>query len=194
MAEKTKDPRKVVTGKVRLSFPYLFEPRPGTQPGQPPKYSLMILIDKDDDETVAKIRKVEKALETEVIKSKYRGKKPAKFQSSILHDADEDGTAEEYPEREGCYYMSISSPEKYPPGVVDRNGQDVLSERDVWSGIYGRVSMRAFDYDTNGNKGISFGLNNVQVFGYGDRLVGGASAQEDFDDDFEDEDDDDSLV
>ena len=39
---------KVVTGKVRLSYPQLFEPK-AFEPGDPERYSCMILIPKTDD-------------------------------------------------------------------------------------------------------------------------------------------------
>jgi hypothetical protein len=44
-----------------------------------------------------------------------------------------------------------------------------------------RASLRAFAYDTNGNKGVSFGLNNIQKLGEGQRLDGRKAATDEFD-------------
>jgi hypothetical protein len=42
------------------------------------------------------------------------------------------------------------------------------------------VSCRAFGYDTNGNKGVSFALVNVQKLADGKRLSGNPSAEDEF--------------
>ena len=60
-------------------------------------------------------------------------------------------------------YISPWSPgDKEPPGVVNLNG-DKLLKTDVWSGQLGRATVRAFAYDTSGNKGVSFMLEHVQL-------------------------------
>ena len=41
--------------------------------------------------------------------------------------------------------------------------------------------MSVFAYDKAGNRGISFGLNNVQKLGDGERLDGRLKAEDDFD-------------
>jgi hypothetical protein len=46
---------KVVTGKVRFSYVHVFEPWSG-QEGQPAKYSVCVLIPKEDKKTLAKIK------------------------------------------------------------------------------------------------------------------------------------------
>ncbi|RXS34433.1 DUF2815 family protein, partial [Streptococcus pyogenes] len=48
-------------------------------------------------------------------------------------------------------------------------------------------------YNTAGNKGISCGLNNVQIVAKGDYLGGRSSADADFDEWNEEEDEDDIL-
>src|SRR5690242_16691739 len=100
---------RVITGKVRLSFPYLFRPRPAMQEGQPDKYSLMVLIPKSDKATVKALRAAEAEAKEAGKASKWNGKIPANLKPSIIKDADEDGTAEDYPERAGHYYMTVSA-------------------------------------------------------------------------------------
>jgi len=178
VATAADSPKKVVTGTVRLCFPYLFEPRP-VREGQTgePKYGVQVLIPKTDKATIAALRKAEKwALDQ--AKTSLFGGKVSGLAPSIIKDADEDGSAEDYPERKGHLYMNVQTANK--PEVVDESLQSVLSRSEAYSGVYGRVSVGAFAYKSDVKKGISFGLNNVQVFGYGDNLMGGSRAVDDF--------------
>lgn len=177
-SEERKMSTRVVTNKVRLSFPHLFEAEQVNGEGDP-KYSVMILIPKSDTETIAAIREAEKEAIEVGKNSKFGGKIPANL-ASIVKDGDEDGTAEDYPEREGHIYMTVSSSQKYRPGVVDRRVQPILDQSEVYSGVFAKVSMTAFPYTFGSKKGISFGLNNVQVLGGGDSLAGGKRAEEEF--------------
>jgi hypothetical protein len=171
---------RVITGKVRLSFPYLFTPRPADGDDGKEKYSVMLLIPKSDKATIAKLREAEREA-AEIGKStKFGGKIPANL-PSIIKDGDEDGTAEDYPERKGMLYMTVSSDPKFKPGVIDKNKQEIMDQSEVYSGVYGRASITAFPYNYQGKKGLTFGLNNVQIYGYGDSLAGGVAAEDEFD-------------
>jgi hypothetical protein len=168
---------RVTTGKVRLSFPHLFEPR-STNPNDAPKYSTMVLIPKSDKETLAKLRAAEAEAAAE---AKAWGNRAPKKWDSVIHDGDEDDL-ERYPEREGHWHFSTRSSADYKPGVVDKNVEPILDRSEVYSGVYARVSVTAFTFDFQGKKGVSFGLNNVQILGGGENLSGsGAPASADFD-------------
>ncbi|MNH47869.1 hypothetical protein D3C79_1113270 [compost metagenome] len=65
----------------------------------------------------------------------------------------------------------------------------------MYSGCFARVSVNFYLFDTNGNKGVAAGLNNIVKVQDGEPLAGRASVQsdfadEEFDDDFGDDDDD----
>lgn len=199
---------KVVTGKVRLSYPTLFKAK-AAEEGQDPKFSVEVLIPKTDVKTVAKIRAAQnaaansdkglKALQTQNPPTWGDEKFPAKKFTDTLRDGDDDDENEGRPERAGHWFMNVRSSAQYKPGVVDKDTQPVMDESEVYGGVYGRVSMTAFPFNTQGNKGISFGLNSVQVLGYGDPFgAGREDAAETFGDGFEDpdapEDDDDDLI
>lgn len=180
---------KVVTGKVRTSFPRLFVPAaPPNDPDGDKKYSVLLLIPKDDKATIKAIREAQKqALEDG--KAKFAGKVPKNWSDS-LHDCDEEDDLEQYPEREGHYRISVSATENYPPAVVDKHLQPIMDQTEVYSGCYVRVSMVGFAYSVQGNKGVSFGLRNVQKLADGEPLGGSSKPEDDFDmlDDDEDED------
>lgn len=179
---------KVITGKVRLSYVALLEPK--AFEGQEPKYSTVILIPKEDKVTINKIRKAQKAAWEMAKNDKLKG---VKFENvkHTLRDGDEEMDTEEHPEYAGHMFMSVSS--KTRPGIIDKYKDTIDSADEVYSGVYARVSLNCFAYKTAGNKGVSAGLNNVQVIAKGESLAGRASADADFDEWADDEEDDDLL-
>ena len=180
---------KVVTGKVRLSYVHLFEPYTNN-PDQPAKYSCVILIPKSDKATMKKLRAAQQvALENGA--AKFGGKVPRTWKDTI-HDGDEEADLEKNPEYEGHWYMSVSA--KTKPGIVDRDVDPILDSTEVYSGCYARVSLNAFAFNTQGNKGVSFGLNHVQKLADGEYLGGRSKAEDDFDKVDSDEDDDESVL
>ena len=66
--------------------------------------------------------------------------------------------------------------------------QKAKTRSEVYSGVYGRASINLYAFNSNGNKGIACGLNNLQLIRAGEPLGGKASAEADFatdaDDDF----------
>lgn len=69
--------------------------------------------------------------------------------------------------------MSFSANADRRPGIVDAKLQDVIDDSDIYSGAWYRAQVRAFAYDKAGNKGVSFGLQNVQKLRDDDPLGNG---------------------
>lgn len=69
--------------------------------------------------------------------------------------------------------MTFSANEDRRPGVVDANLQDIIHESECYSGAWYRAQVRAFAYEAKGNKGVSFGLQNVQKLRNDDPLGSG---------------------
>lgn len=170
--------KRVVIEGARLSWPKLFKPeaRPGSTEE---KYSTMLLIPKSATAVMERLYAAEKEALQDGKTTKFKGKVPTK-DYSIIHDGDDEEVVEDYPERAGHWYMSVSASTKFKPGVVDKNLEKILDESEVYSGVYANVSVTAFPYNQEGNKGVSFGLNNVQILGYGDSLAGGVDAADEF--------------
>ena len=78
---------KVVTGVVRLSYANVWEPKAVSE-GQTPKYSVSIIIPKEDKDTLAKINAaIDAAIEEGI--GKFGGKKPNKATLKLpLRDGD----------------------------------------------------------------------------------------------------------
>ncbi|MBO6210449.1 MAG: DUF2815 family protein, partial [Schwartzia sp.] len=71
-------------------------------------------------------------------------------------------------------------------GIVDASRQPILERSEVYSGVYGRASINFYAFNTNGNKGIACGLNNLQKIRDGESLGGKTRAEDDFADEDED--------
>ena len=85
------------------------------------------------------------------------------------------------------HFINANSPSA--PGIIDANKQPILERSEVYSGVYGRASINFYAFNSNGNRGIACGLNNLQKIKDGEPLGGKLSAEADF----ETEDDEDFL-
>lgn len=177
MTVATQNTTKIVTGKVRLSYVHLFEAF-SNDPDRDPQFSCVILIPKSDKKTLTALKAAQEAAVEAGKNTKFNGKVPANLKQT-LHDGDEEADLERNPEYEGHMFMSVVS--KTQPGIVDKNVQPILDSTEVYSGCYARVSINAFAYNTQGNRGVSFGLNHVQKVADGDYLGGRSRAEDDFD-------------
>jgi hypothetical protein len=81
---------------------------------------------------------------------------------------------------------------KNKPGVVDRRKQDILLPEEVWSGQLVRANVNPFAWQHTGRKGVSFGLNHLQIIESKgrQRLDGRPTAGSAFDDGVVKDDDD----
>lgn len=167
----------LVTGKVRFSYVNIFEPRAIN--GGEEKYSITILISKTDVDTYQRIMaEINKTLQ-EHVSDVFKGVMPAN-PSLPLYDGDGLRPSGEPfgAECKGCWVMSAKS--NNAPEIVDATCQPIISKNECYSGCYGRVSLRFYAYNQNGNKGIGCGLGNVQKLEDGQPLDGRTTASEDF--------------
>lgn len=167
---------QVVTGRVRFSYCYVGSARRNEMNGKD-EFTTQILVSKDDTDTVNKLKAAAKA----ALMAKWGDKVPAKVKNP-LRDGDTETKSDGSPlgaEYKNHWYCTVKSTRR--PGIVDANGNELIGANDVASGDYGRVSLNAFAYDQSGNRGVSFGLNNVMLLEKGTSLGGGPrSAAEDF--------------
>lgn len=177
----------VVTGKVRLSYANIWEPR--SIQGSKPKYSVSLIIPKSDTKT---INAIEKAIDAAIDEglAKFGGKKPNK---AALKTPLRDGDIErDDPAYADSWFLNANANETNPPQIVDANLNKIIDRAEVYSGCYGRVSLDFYAFNTNGNRGIACGLGNIQKLADGEPLGGGTTAEQDFGS-FDDLDDDDLL-
>ena len=183
---RVNNPMKVITGpNTRWSYANVWEPK--SINGGTPKYSVSLIIPKSDTATIAKIKAaIEAAYQDGQAKLRGSGKSVPALSSlkTPLRDGDIDRPDD--PAYENSYFINANSASA--PGIVDADRNPILTHSEVYSGVYGRASINFYAFNSNGNKGIACGLNNLQKISDGEPLGGKASAETDFatdaDDDF----------
>ncbi len=175
---------KVITGKdTRWSYCNVWDAKSinsGT-----PKFSVSLIIPKSDEATVRKIKAaIDAAYHDGESKLCGNGKvvPPLVAIKNPLRDGDTERPDD--PAYANSYFVNANS--ATAPGVVDADCNPILTRSEVYSGVYGRASISFYAFNSNGNRGIACGLNNLQKIRDGEPLGGRASAESDFADDDED--------
>jgi hypothetical protein len=173
-ASGTTQPKKprLITPKARLSFPTLFRPK-AIEQGKEPVYSCTLLFSPEAQAT-PEFAALKKAAH-DCVMEKWNGKPPAGLRSPFRKAEEKEGREGYEP---GWIFINVSS--KQRPGVVDRNRQQIIDENDIYPGCWVIASLNPYAYDQKGNKGVSFGLNNVMKVADGTALGSRVRAEDDF--------------
>jgi hypothetical protein len=178
---------KVITGpRTRWSYANVWDPK--SINGGTPKYSVSLIIPKSDKKTVEAIKAAIQAAYEEG-ESKLKGNGKTVPALSVIKTPLRDGDVErpDDPVYADAYFINANS--ATAPGIVDADLNPILERSEVYSGVYGRASINLYAFNSNGNRGIACGLNNLQKISDGEPLGGKSRAE----DDFSTEDDDDYL-
>ncbi len=185
----------MITPVATISYPHVDNPQPGPppKPGEAPKpgkYSAAFLFAHGTDLSELKaaaieaartkfgasiktangtIVPIEKAFDLDLLKSPFRT----------------DALRKGYPE--GTVYINARSDQKpgaaYAYAGTDGKPALVPAEKikdEFYAGAQVRASVTAFGYDREGNKGVSFALNNIQKIADGERIDGRVAAENEF--------------
>lgn len=178
---KKSNAQAVITPPGIASYAYVWKPQASMNPGQEPKYSITLLVSKKADLT--KLKAAVMAAGVKKFGAAFKDKAKRKKFTLPFRDGDEE--REDDSVYAGKIFFSAKSSTK--PQIVDLERNPITDEFDFYSGCRCRLSVYAYGYDVNGNKGVTFALNNVQKLGDGERLSGRKAAEDEFDDDFEDD-------
>ena len=163
---------KVITGKVRFSYVNIFKSR-AFQAGQDAKYSVCLLIPKEDKATIKKIKAAIDAAVQDGISSKWGGKKPVSYAHPLLRDGDTDPTKGGDSNYAGCWFLNAKANADHRPQIVDQSCNPCMDRDEVYSGCYANVKVSIYAYNNpKGGKGISAGLVAIQKTKDGPRLGG----------------------
>lgn len=175
---KNANPMKVITGPdTRWSYANVWEAK--SINGGTPKFSVSLIIPKSDTRTLNKIKAaIEAAYKEGEGKLKGNGKTvpPLSSIKQPLRDGDIERPDDEA--YANAYFVNANS--ATAPGIVDSNLDPILERSEVYSGVYGRASINFYAFNSNGNKGIACGLNNLQKIRDGESLGGKSRAEDDF--------------
>ena len=172
------NPMKVITGpESRWSYANVWEAK--SINGGTPKFSVSLIIPKSDTRTIAKLKAAIEAayLEGET-KLKGNGKIVPTLSTIKTPLRDGDTERPDDPAYANAYFINANS--ATAPGIVDADRQPILDRSEVYSGVYGRASINFYAFNSNGNRGIACGLNNLQKIRDGEPLGGKSRAEDDF--------------
>jgi hypothetical protein len=197
MAEKKE--RKSLLSPVGIAtFVHLWEPHAfkatANRPAKDPAYSVLLVFDaktaKSPEMRALKVACIEAA------EAKFGADARDKIKKGKIAMPWRDASDyEEYGEpftEDGAVMINFKS--NTAPGIVNKRAQSIMDRKEIYSGCKLRVSFGVWPYDTDGSKGVTLLLNNVQKAGDGPKLAGRADAEEEFeslagDDDSDDDDD-----
>ena len=137
---------RVVTGeRTRWSYCNVLQPREDDNGKM--KYSVSLIIPKDDTETVDAIKRAIQYVyndSTETLAGK-NGVVPEFDDITIpLNDGDEERPNDDV--YKNSYYINAKS--DYAPNIIDRHGRKLKSDEDVYCGCCGWVPLTFLDYRT----------------------------------------------
>ena len=164
------------TPYATLSFANLFTPRPRAE-NSDPVYSCVLIFDPTQQKSPAY-----KAMQDACTAAAYKewGERVDFKQVKMpFRDASEKSYEGYHP---GDIFISAWSKNK--PGVVDKDREDILLPEEVWAGQLVRANVMPFAWTYMNKKGVSFGLNHLQIIESTgrQRLDGRPSAGSAFDD------------
>jgi hypothetical protein len=168
MTEKTVSDN-IMTPEFRVSYPHVFEAQSKDDGSK--VYTMACLFPKGANLDALK-KDAMRAL-TEKFGADQT-KWPKNLKSPFRDQGEKEGDGYEA----GAIFINVTSRQK--PGLVDRSNQPIIDPSEFYEGCYARATVRAFYYDKKGNKGVSFGLRNIQKIRDGERLGNRRSATEEF--------------
>lgn len=172
------NPTNVITGPdARWSYANIWEAK--SINGGAPKFSVSLIIPKSDTRTVEKIKVAIEAAYKEG-ESKLKGNGRSVPALSAIKNPLRDGDTERPDDEAYANSYFINANSATAPGIVDANCSPILERSEVYSGVYGRASISFYAFNSNGNKGIACGLNNLQKLRDGEPLGGKTRAEDDF--------------
>ena len=173
----------ITLNNVRFSYVNVFQPKPPfNNPNGEAKFSTTILVPKTNTQAKAAMDQAIEAAIVEGTASKWNGVRPPQ-PAICVHDGDgvrpSDGMAFG-PECRGCWVFTASSKADRPPFVVDTQVQPIIDPTQVYSGMWGNVSVSFFAYNSAGKRGIGCGLNGLQKVRDDEALGNRVTAQDAF--------------
>lgn len=164
-----------ITPVFRCSYMNVFEPGKPNDKGKR-KYEVTMLFPKGTDLSVLK-----KAV-IEVMTEKF-GADQAKWPKNIhnpFRDQGEKAAADGEPSNgyeKGAVFTAARSDRK--PGIVGPNRQPIIDPSEFFSGCYAKAQIHAYWFDAEKKKGVTFGLDNIQMVKTGEPFGANRMAAED---------------
>lgn len=192
MSVKKDNPTRVILKNVRVSYCNLWSPQTVTdKEGHVKKdkngdivtqYSCQLLVPKNDAFAKENETNIDAAIN--YIKNKEKAKLANKngLVPSNLKVAKRDGDTDPTYEGDNVYkdmWVINATNKKGKPGIIDVTRQPIVSEQEVYSGMWVYASVTFGAYDGEG-KGIAAYINNIMKIRDDERLDGRIEAADEF--------------
>ena len=171
---------KPITPEFRVAFPSVFSARRNDLNGKD-EYSIVALFPLGADLSALE------AVALSALKTKFgddQKKWPEKLRTPFRDQGDrakknDDGTVN-LPSGyvKGAKYLTLRSNQQ--PGLIDGKKNEIIDQSDFYGGCWARATINAYAYDTKGNRGVSFGLGNIQKLRDDDPFGNRTKATDDF--------------
>lgn len=155
------------TPRFRVSYPNVFKARKNDLNGKD-EFSVVAVFPKGADLSSLK-KAAEQAIVDKLGADKSKWPKGLRSPFRDQAEREKDGKLPDGYEA-GAIFINLKATQR--PGVVDQNVQDIIEERNFYAGCWAIANVRAYYYDQKGNKGVSFGLQNIQKVADGEPLGG----------------------
>ena len=170
--------KNITTPKFVASYPKLFKAELNEQSGKM-EYSVVALFKKGEDLTALKDAAANCIIEK-------HGADKTKWPKNLKSPFRDQGEREKEGvmpagHESGAFFITLKSQSK--PGVVDADVKVLtdLQADQIYAGCIMHATVRPYYYDKNGNKGVAFGLQNLQKVSDGSPIGGSkASATSEF--------------
>lgn len=173
---------RLITPVAILSYPHLFKAWAGKEGDNDPKFSAALIFTPEEQDTDAFRNMI--SIAQRCGEAKWGEDFITMVQNGeVRRPFKKDWEKKGYPE--GSIYLNARS--KTKPGIVmpyagdDGKLANLTDEALIYAGCKVHASLSAFSYTHSGNKGVSFGLNNIQWVDHGDRLDSRVNAADEFD-------------
>lgn len=169
---------RVRTGRVRLSYPHLFERDKTTG-----KFGAKLLIPKDDEDTVNIIKEAVKNAKEDGKKRVWGGKEPKNLRL-IVGDGDKSDNEED------AGMITINAKSSHKIDIYDKDGSPIDDEDDIYAGCWVQAIIEFFPYNNQGT-GVSCTLEGLKKVKDDEKFGGSGfkASADDFDDDGDEDDD-----
>lgn len=175
---------KVQTPIFRVSFPAMFRPSEGVEENGKkgePKFGLTGLFDEASQKT-PEFKAMQDILRKAAIEKWGLEEAKRLMGTSTFKKAFRPGADKSHMEGynvPGLVFASMTTKQK--PGLIAADKSIITDESDFFAGCYARATVTAYAFEKAGNKGVAFGLHNVQKIRNGTSFSGRTEASEDFD-------------
>ena len=168
--------RQIVTPEARLAFPALFVAAVNkADPSKPAKFGATLLFPKTTDIGALKALMLETATEkwgAEALRNPaFKLKNPILDGDVKCAERVADGKTP-WDGYAGCVFIRATT--EIQPQVFDQECKLIpaLQQKRAYAGMYVRAQIHCFAWENSGKKGVSFGIDSIQIIRDGKPFVG----------------------